>query len=221
MTKPKEDASKDSNQVSNRIFTVPNAISTIRLCLVPVFFALLLSGYNIIAAILYALAACTDWIDGRIARQTNQVTKLGQILDPAVDRILMISGVLGLLFVKRLPLWIIIIVLFRDLVLIIGGGYFLKRYHIRVAVIYLGKVSTTLLFIGFAGLLLNWPLLPGLGIVDATWLPGLNSALYSWGIWFVYIGLVLAIITTTYYVTMTLQMFHGIRQEASESNFKE
>ena len=73
---------RSRTQVSDKIFTVPNVISFIRLCLVPVFFVLLMNGYNLVATLLYALAAGTDWVDGQIARRTNQVSKLGQLLDP-------------------------------------------------------------------------------------------------------------------------------------------
>lgn len=194
-----------ADQVSNRIFTVPNVISFVRLCLVPVFLVLLFNGYNVMATFLYALAAGTDWIDGQIARRTNAVSRLGQLLDPAVDRILMIAGVCGLFLVGRLPLWIILVVLVRDLLLLVGGAVLLKRFRVRVAVIFPGKVATTLLFVGFAGLLLNWPLIPGLGIVEAAWLPGFNGLPCSWGIWFVYAGLALALVTTVYYVIVALR----------------
>lgn len=191
-------------KVSNRIFTLPNVISFLRLCLVPIFLVLLWDGHNLMATFLFALAAGTDWIDGQIARRTHTVSKLGQLLDPAVDRILMIAGVFGLFLVGRLPLWIILVVLIRDLTMLIGGMVLLQRYHVRVPVIYAGKVATTLLFVGFAGLLLNWPLLEGLGVVEATWLPGLAAGTYPWGIWFVYAGLVLAVLTTVYYISVAL-----------------
>lgn len=194
----------NQEEVSNRIFTVPNVISFIRLCLVPVFFVLLFNGFDLAATLLFAIAAGTDWVDGQIARRTHQVSRLGQLLDPAVDRILMISGVVGLFAVGRLPLWIILIVIARDLLLLGGGAYLLKRWHTRVAVIYPGKVATTLLFVGFAALLLNWPILQGLGMVDAAWLPGFNFEPYSWGIWFVYAGLLLALATTAYYIVVAL-----------------
>lgn len=194
----------NQEEVSNRIFTVPNVISFIRLCLVPVFFVLLFNGFDLAATLLFAIAAGTDWVDGQIARRTHQVSRLGQLLDPAVDRILMISGVVGLFVVGRLPLWIILIVIARDLLLLGGGAYLLKRWHTRVAVIYPGKVATTLLFVGFAALLLNWPILQGLGMVDAAWLPGFNFEPYSWGIWFVYAGLLLALATTAYYIVAAL-----------------
>lgn len=202
-----------TEEVSNRIFTVPNLISAIRLCLVPVFLILLLNGYDLAATFLFALAAGTDWIDGQIARRTNQVSKLGQLLDPAVDRILMIVGVAGLFVVGRIPLWIIVFVVARDLLLLVGGAYLLKRWKRRVAVIYPGKVATTLLFVGFAALLLNWPVLSGFGVVDASWLPGLNSDPYSWGIWFVYAGMILALFTTIYYVVAALREIRAAKSE--------
>ena len=195
-----ESATAEEEPVSNRILTVPNVISAIRLCMIPVFLVLLTEGYDVLATFIFALAAGTDWIDGQIARRTHTVSKLGQLLDPAVDRLLMISGVLGLLMVGRLPLWIIAVVLLRDGLLLVGGAFLLSRYRIRVPVVYAGKVATTLLFVGFAGLLLNWPLIGGFGIADAAWLPGFNADPVSWGIWFVYAGLLLALITTVYYV---------------------
>lgn len=216
MTKPDETTSGDTEQVIDKVLTVPNVISAIRLCLVPVFLVLLMQGHDLVATLLFALAAGTDWVDGQIARRTHAVSRVGQLLDPVVDRILMIAGVAGLFIVGRLPLWIIVVVLVRDLLLLLGGAYFLKRYQIRVPVIYLGKVATTFLFVGFAGLLLNWPLIPGLGIVDVTWLPGLSAAACSWGIWFVYGGLVLALITTVYYCANALSQARSAKHRATE-----
>lgn len=214
MTKGKRNGSE---QVSNKIFTIPNLISAIRLCLVPIFLVLLFQGYDIMATFLYALAAGTDWIDGQIARRTSSVSKLGQLLDPAVDRILMISGVVGLFLVGRLPLWIILVVLIRDLGLLVGGAVLLKRYKVRVAVIYPGKVATTLLFVGFAGLLLNWPQLPGLNTVAVDWLPGFGAAACSWGIWFVYAGLVLALATTAYYLFAAWHKVRAVKRAEAQA----
>lgn len=200
MSKQEQGAPDGDQEVSNKIFTVPNVISFIRLCFIPVFLALLFNGYDVAATLVYAIAAGTDWIDGQIARRTNAVSKVGQVLDPTVDRLLMISGVVGLCIVGRLPVWIVVVVVVRDLFLLAGGAVLLFRFHTRVAVVYPGKVATTCLFVGFVGLLLNWPLIPGLGLTDAAWLPGFNATSCSWGIWFVYIGLALAIATTVYYI---------------------
>ncbi len=206
-------ACSDEEQVTNRVFTLANAISFIRLLMVPAYLVLLLHGYDVLATALFAAAALTDFIDGQVARRTHTVSKLGQLLDPAVDRILMITGVLGVFLVGRIPLWIILVVLARDLLMLIGGGILLAKYKIRIPVIYPGKVATTLLFVGFAGLLLNWPLVAGLGWCDIAWLPGFTDQPVSWGIWFLYAGLILGVATTAYYCVRALEELKRVRGE--------
>ena len=93
----------------------------------------------------------------------------------------------------------------RDALLLGGGSWLLFKRGIRVPVIYPGKFATTFLFVGFAGLVLNAPLVPGLGLTDAAWLPGFTAAPVSWGIWFIYGGLILAIGTTVYYLWAALR----------------
>ena len=203
-------------EVSNKIFTLPNLLSFIRLCMIPAFLILLLNGYNLIATIVFAIAASTDWIDGQVARRTNSVSKLGQLLDPFVDRFLMISGVVGLLLVGRLPVWIVLVVVLRDVFMLAGGSYLLTRWKVRVPVIYAGKVATTLLYVGFAGVLLNMPLFEGLGLVSVSWLPGFSYDVYSWGFWFVYAGLIMLIGTTTYYVIKGVQGMKAAQRSEQE-----
>ena len=125
----------------------------------------------------------------------------------------MVFGVVGLLLVGRLPVWIVALVIARDLLLIVGGAYLGARYKARVAVIFPGKVATTLLFVGFAGLLLNWPLVAGLAVCDFAWLPGFNAEPCSWGIWFVYAGLILCIYTTTVYVLRGIDAMNQVKAE--------
>ena len=209
---PEQITQAQEPEVSNKILTVPNVISFIRLCMAPVFLVLLFNDNNIAAAILFAIAAATDFVDGQIARRTNQVSKLGQLLDPAVDRVLMICAVIGLMIVGRLPIWIVVIVLVRDLGLLAGQAYLLKNYNVRVAVIYPGKFATTFLFIGLAGLLINMPLIAGLGVCDFGWLPGFNAASCSWGIWLVYLGLLVGLFTTIYYIVKGVQGFIAARK---------
>lgn len=203
-------------EVIDKVLTLPNIVSFVRLLMVPAYLALLLSGFDIAATAVFAVAAATDFVDGQLARRTHTVSKLGQLLDPAVDRILMITGVLGVFLVGRLPLWVIVVVLARDLLMLVGGGWLLSRYRIRVPVVYAGKVATTFLFAGFAGLLLNWPLVPGLGVCDAAWLPGFTNTAVSWGIWFVYAGLILAIGTTVYYCVAALGKLRAAKAQDKE-----
>ena len=192
--------SDDQEMVTDRIFTAANVITFIRLIMVPVSLGFLLCGNDVVATVLFALTAATDFLDGQVARRTNTVSKLGQLLDPAVDRLLMICAVVGLLAVGRLPVWIVVVVLARDALLLIGGAWLLREHGIRVPVIYAGKVATTFLFIGLAGLMLNMPLVPGLGWCDVSWLPGFNTVSCSWGIWCIYLGLCIGVFTTVYYV---------------------
>lgn len=199
-------------EVSSKIVTIPNILSFIRLCMIPVFLVLLFNDMNLAATLVFAIAASTDWVDGQVARRTNSVSKLGQLLDPFVDRLLMISGVIGLLVIGRLPIWIVLVVVLRDLLMLCGGSYLLSRWKVRVPVIYLGKVATTFLYIGFAGILLNAPLLQGLGLVPWGWLPGFSSDVYSWGFWFAYIGLILCVATTVYYVVAGVKGMNAARK---------
>lgn len=199
---------KPDDQVSNDILTIPNIITFIRLCMIPVFAVLLFQGNDLASAIVFGVTAATDFLDGMIARKTHSVSRLGQLLDPATDRLLMITAVICLLIVGRLPLWMIVLVLARDLFLLAGGYYLIKRWQVRVAVLYLGKIATALLFFGCAFLLLNVPQVPGLGWCDFAWLPGFNHATACWSIWLVYAGLALAIVTTIYYIKRGIEGMH-------------
>ena len=196
----KQQETQAAEEVTDKVLTAANVISFIRLCMAPVALGLLLSGQDIAATVLFAVSAATDFVDGQVARRTHTVSKVGQLLDPAVDRLLMICGVVGLLAIGRLPVWIVVVVLTRDVFLLVMGAWLLREHGIRVPVVYPGKVATTLLFVGFAGMMLNMPQISGLGICDFAWLPGFNSVSCSWGIWCIYIGLCLALGTTVYYV---------------------
>lgn len=107
---------RDTAEVSNRIWTIPNVLSFLRLLGVPVFFILIIQHRDIAAVVLlYAVASLTtDWVDGRIARQFNQITKLGQVLDPAADRLYIFATVLGLAIREIIPWWLLVLLVGRD-----------------------------------------------------------------------------------------------------------
>lgn len=203
--------------VSNRIFTVANIITFARLCLIPISVVLLLDDQNIVATVLFGIAAATDFLDGMVARKTNTVTRLGQLLDPLVDRILIIAAVIGLLLAGRLPLWIVILVLLRDAYLLGGGAFLLKGHGIRIPVSYIGKVAMWFLCIGCAGLILNMPLVAGLGICDFTWLPGFNGELCCAFIWIVYIGFALSLTVTGVYTYEGIRAFRARPRKTGEA----
>jgi cardiolipin synthase len=158
---------------SHDIYTLANVITVLRLILVPFFFALMLTGRSdLLSFIVFAVAASTDWVDGQIARRTGTVTEIGKAIDPLVDRLLIGSGVVGLYVLGRLPLWIVLVLLARDLYLLTGAAVVARYRAAPVRVIYIGKVTTALLLFGFADMILNWPLVGGLGLVESAHLPG-------------------------------------------------
>ena len=96
-----------SEYPSNQVFTISNFITFLRLVLTFVFLYLFVTDFNrYVALVIYAVAASTDWLDGQIARLTQTVSWLGKLLDPVVDRALLFTGVVGLVWRGELPVWI-------------------------------------------------------------------------------------------------------------------
>lgn len=191
-----------SENPSNRILTLANAITVIRMVLTCVFLYLFATKTNRpVSILIYALAASTDWMDGQIARHTQTVSWFGKVLDPICDRALLFTGVLGLVIVGELPVWVALLIIGRDAYLLVGG-IILRRYRERpVDVVYIGKVTTALLMFGFCDLLLGMPVIEGLGVTKAAWLPGLNATAGPVGLLLVYAGCVCSLITALVYTS--------------------
>ena len=193
-----------------RVLTLPNVITFIRLALVPIAYALLVSRtHNLAAFITFGIAASTDWVDGQVARRTGTVTQLGKELDPLVDRFLLAAGVVGLCVIGRLPLWLTAVLVARD-VLMLSGSTRLKLAGLDpMPVMYIGKVTTAMLMVGFAGAILDWPQVPGLGVVDAGWLPGFSfEPTFLW-VWFIYVGTVLSIVSASMYLRRGAEIYRA------------
>src|ERR671939_1340815 len=126
--------------LGDRVFTVPNALSLSRLFMVPVVVVLLLGKADALAAVFFVLAAATDFLDGRLARRAGP-TRLGQILDPVADR-LMLSGVAVVLAVRGLlPVWAVAVLVGRDLLALLGS----LVVGSKVRVNRVGKAATAVL----------------------------------------------------------------------------
>ncbi|WP_342590841.1 CDP-alcohol phosphatidyltransferase family protein [Olsenella profusa] len=210
-----------SGNPSTQILTVANVITLCRLALTIVFLALFASGqHRTLALVCYVVAATTDFLDGQIARRTQTVSWLGKIMDPIMDRVLLFTGVLGLLIVGELPVWVPVFVIGRD-VYLACGGMVLQRYRCRpVDVAYVGKAATALLMFGFCDLLLGLPQIGGLGLVDVPWLPGLNAEPSALGILFVYAGVVCSFVTAVVYTREGVRIVrgaHGQRRAAGDA----
>jgi cardiolipin synthase len=139
---------------ANRLWTIPNVLSLVRLASVPVFVWLFVNDRENAAVVLYALGALTDFFDGVIARRFDQVSELGKLLDPLADRILILALAVALVAREVLPLWLAVAVVGRDL-LILSVFPFLERRKVpRIAVNFTGKTATASLLTGLT--LLAW-----------------------------------------------------------------
>src|SRR5665213_2000128 len=135
-------AGTDRIQVSSRILTIPNLLSLIRLGLVPVFLVFIIVGADFAALIVLAVSGVTDYLDGTIARKFQVITRLGQLLDPAADRLFIIAALVGLCVRDIIPLWLVIIIVGRDFMLIILGIILANHGYGPLPVHHLGKMGT-------------------------------------------------------------------------------
>ncbi|MGQ0465475.1 MAG: CDP-alcohol phosphatidyltransferase family protein [Sporichthyaceae bacterium] len=142
---------------SDRVFTVPNALSALRVAGVPLFLWLVLGPEKDgLALLVLMVAGFTDWADGWLARKLNQTSRLGQLLDPAADRLYILATLIGLTVRDVVPLWLTIGLIARDVVLA-GCIPRLKSlgYGPALPVHYLGKAATFNLLYAFPLLLLS------------------------------------------------------------------
>jgi len=199
---------------SERIWTLANIITLVRLLLVPfAFYFLVGPGYDVLAFILFSAAGFTDFLDGQIARRTNTVTEFGKAVDPLVDRLLLACGVVGLFIVGRLPLWMLLFLLSRDFFLLSGLFIVGRNRMPEIRVRFVGKAATSALLVGFAGLILNVHILNGLGWTHSSALPGFSAQPYSFWMWFVYLGIVFSFVTMIAYVVDGVHFVKQTREE--------
>jgi cardiolipin synthase (CMP-forming) len=183
----------DGQQVrarSDRVWTIPNVISIIRLAGVPLFLWLVLGpkedGW---ALLVLALSGVTDYLDGYLARRLDQTSKLGAILDPVADRLYILSTVIGLAARGIIPVWLAVLLPLRDALLWLLVPFLRRRGYSSLPVHFLGKAATAALLYAFPLLLLGdgTGVLPTLakvfGWAFAIWGTGLYwwaGLLYAW-----------------------------------------
>lgn len=133
-----------------------NKLTILRLLLVPVF--VIIYNYfgtnSILPALIFALTASTDFLDGHIARSRNLITTFGKFMDPLVDKILTQAGFIVLLSSKLIPSWTVIIIIFREL-LIDGLRILAASRNITIAASFYGKLKTTFQMITIISYLLK------------------------------------------------------------------
>jgi cardiolipin synthase len=170
------------NQVSSRIFTIPNVLSFIRLLLVPVFLGLIVAGQDGFALLVLVVSSATDYLDGVLARGLNQVSRLGQLLDPAADRLFIFAALIGLAIRDVIPWWLFVIIVGRDVMLLVLGIVLANHGYGPLPVHHLGKIATFSLFYALPILMIGqafpvtvWLVAP-IGWAFALW----GAFLYWW-----------------------------------------
>lgn len=145
-----------SDAESDRLWTVPNALSVLRLLGLPLFLWLLLGPHaDVWALVVLAVSGFTDWADGVLARKLNQTSQFGALLDPLADRLYILATLAGLVLRHVIPLWLAIVLVGRDVVLGVALMFLRRAGYGPPAVHYLGKAATFCLLYAFPLLLLG------------------------------------------------------------------
>lgn len=172
-------------ELSHRIWTIPNILSMLRLAGVPLFlYWVLVTEQDGRAILLLMAAGASDYFDGLIARRYSQYSRLGQLLDPAADRLYILATLIALVARDGLPLWWALALISRDVVLSAFLPVLRRAGHGPLPVHFLGKAATFNLLYAFPMLLAALPENEGLlatvfrplGWAFATW----GSVLYLW-----------------------------------------
>jgi cardiolipin synthase (CMP-forming) len=168
----------------DRILTLPNVITLVRLACLPLFLYLLFGRENRAAAAwLLAALGATDWVDGYLARHMHQVSTLGKVLDPVADRLLFFVGAGGILIDGSVPAWFAIVVLVRETLVGITTIVLAAMGARRIDVTWYGKAGTFCLMVAFPLFLashstLGWADTAGV-LAWMAGIPGLALSLYS------------------------------------------
>ena len=165
-----------SPEAINRVLTVPNLISFLRICSIP-YIAWLITQHNmILSLVILAISAFSDCLDGYIARRWNQVSKLGQILDPIADRLLIVCSTLALAITKVIPWWALLLVVLRDVIMATLVIVLAQYGYGPLPVNFVGKAGTALIMLAIVSLMIVYA-------VSTEAMFPLYAAALSCGIW--------------------------------------
>lgn len=168
---------------TDKVLTLPNILSLVRLAGVPLFLWLLLFPHaDAWAVVVLAASGATDFLDGYLARSRHEVSRLGQLLDPIADRTYIAATLLGLGLREIIPWWLVALLVARDVCLFLLIPILRTRGYSSLPVHFIGKAATFFLLYAFPSILLGeiaWPpamVFRVLGWALVIW----GSALYWW-----------------------------------------
>ncbi len=193
-----------SNKMFKGFWNVPNMLSLFRLLLVP---ALIITYFcvpgtnHVVALVIFLVASITDFLDGIIARATNQITPIGTVLDPFADKLLKIATLVCFCIDGVLPVWLVVLLIFIDLAMIIAGVCLFKK-QITIPSNIIGKSGTMIVSIGLV----------------MCFLP---QTFGSWGYYILCLGLLIIVVSVIVYVAMNAKnVFSTIKQQKQNKQIK-
>jgi len=137
---------ESSYKMLGRFWTIPNMLSIARIFLtIPITYLILTDGSIVWILSLIALAVCTDWFDGVVARWAKSVSEWGKVLDPLADKISASSVVLALVIQNKIPLWFLLVIVTRDILILIGGAVAAHKLRVVLMSNLWGKVAVFML----------------------------------------------------------------------------
>ena len=140
----------------DRVLTVPNAITLVRLACIPLFLWLLFgTSRQTDAAVLLAVLGATDWVDGFVARRYGQVSTVGKVLDPVADRVLVVTAVIAIMVYGAVPVWFGAATLAREVVVSAAVLLLASLGAARIDVLWVGKAGTFALMFAYPAFLLG------------------------------------------------------------------
>ena len=173
---------------TDRLLTIPNVLSFLRLLAVPVFGWLILAGHDLAAVILLAASGATDWLDGFLARTLHQTSLLGARLDPVADRLYILTAVVVMMVRGLVPWWLPAIIIGRDLLLLCLLPSLRRSGRIALPVNLIGKAGTMFLLLAFPLMLIGSSGSFNVAAAEWTgWILAISGASAYWVAGFLYL----------------------------------
>ena len=181
------------------MFTIPNLLTWLRIILIPLFVGIFyfekswvsLPNQNLVATVIFTLAAITDWVDGWLARKLNQMSAFGAFLDPVADKLMVAAALIVLLQLGRIDAIVALIIIGREIAISALREWMAQLGGSKsVAVSFFGKIKTVSQMIAIPLLLYDDPV----GALDPHWL----------GTWLIWLAALLTLISMVYYFVMAL-----------------
>jgi cardiolipin synthase len=167
---------------ADRVLTVPNAVTAVRLASIPLYVWLLFGAHRQTdAAVLLAVLGATDWVDGTVARRFNQVSTVGKVLDPIADRCLVATAVITIAVAGAVPVWFAAATLAREVLVSVAVLVLASLGASRIDVLWVGKAGTFALMFAYPAFLLGHGAAPWQdGVRVVAWVTGIAGLVLAW-----------------------------------------